>query len=285
MSQSQKRTRRLDEDIDSYSSKSKSFLTPSRSKSVNDISSTKKKSSTKSKNDMQFNEETMDGVYPETVSAYIEGLSDGIQYDIRELVESGVRAVKQFLPLSFLFGKNDQDATTVHPILSDNDCLQQFEVKESVTKNKNQIPIVNDEYTSAALRMRCPSMWKDKAPTNVIDLHTKSTKASNENSQNKNTQQKSESKKISLAKLYNSKDSNYYDCDEGGMVILGQKRMIYVVKNNDMAATANVQWWIAYTELHSCTLSFRTRYFIIPCSLYFIILCLLSCNMNINACM
>ena len=109
-----------------------------------------------------------------------------------------------------------------------------------------------------AVKSRLPSTWTDKENVNTnIDMKV----AAN----NKETHMPNKAvaeppmRKISLSKLNASADLFPYDCASANeMLIMGQKRMFFVLKSKDDLHTGMVMWIQSYHDIHSCTITFDT---------------------------
>lgn len=224
-----------------------------------DVSMSTKK--IKQDNEYLNNENVSNPQYPDNFSSYIEGLGEGIRFDISDLIQSGQKAFDKSLKLLFptmLFGYNSEAQT-------EDNVLQNLEVKTDPSTpakyNRRPPPMTPTSQDAkmkniqAALRMRMPSLWESKQEVNSSKPIATPLKSHTTVDEGK----VKAGKRISLARLYNSLEVTYFDCNEG-ILVLGNKRMIFVVKNLDVEGTADVQWYLPYNMISNCTLSFKSRY-------------------------
>lgn len=191
-------------------------------------------------------ESEMEVIYPDTLTAYLESLGDEIKCDLQDLWKSSVR---------YLFPGAFKDSENKVQGLSD---LQGLEVKDAESAREN-MDMNTDLQQIAVRRMRLPSTWSEKVDK---DLATKekvspAPPTSTATAMPTTVRPLAKGKRISLAKLYNSNEAIYYECMELGILILGQKKMIYVEKNLDLEGTAYVVWWLMFHELSTCLLSYQ----------------------------
>jgi hypothetical protein len=184
----------------------------------------------------------VDVIYPDTLTAYLESLSDEIRCDLQDLWKSSVR---------YLFPGAYKDSESKAQGLSD---LQNLEVKDVDLTPAENIDIDSQEL--AIRRMRLPSTWNEKVDKDPSVAGKALSKVSDASQSAVKPLVKG--KRISLAKLYSSKEAIYYESLDLGILILGQKKMIYVEKNLDLEGTAHVVWWLMFHELSTCLLSYQT---------------------------
>ena len=178
--------------------------------------------------------------YPDSISDYFIGLTDGIKYDIKDLFESSARVIDKSFKLFFPVFTDNTPTSMVQPD------LQSLEMRGSTINNTKEETIKYNQ-SNAANRMRLSSMWNDKSNASTSSINPI-------NDSNIQT-----TKKISLAKLYSSQVVSYYVCDNDQILVLGEKRMIFVKTNHDVENTASVEWIADFNIITSCTLSIQAR--------------------------
>ena len=135
-----------------------------------------------------------------------------------------------------------------------------------------------------AVKSRCPSTWTDKENLKVTINGTVTSSSSSSSSFNqkfdgdngKDTQSRSleeqgntstqpvvkpskEPRKISLKKVEASSDLSTYECASNHeLLIIGHKRMFFVIKTPESEHVATVEWVQSYHDIQSCTITFDT---------------------------
>jgi hypothetical protein len=106
-----------------------------------------------------------------------------------------------------------------------------------------------------AIRMRCSSMWISKDDT--------SRKNGDKLSSRKPGTPKprvKEGGKVSLAKLVDNPQIKSFNClDKKDILIIGNRRMILVAKCSEDDNAADVSWWLCFTDIESCTITFDSK--------------------------
>lgn len=225
-------------------------------------------------------------IYPDTMTKYLEGLKEGIKYDLTDLWKQSIRF---FFP-SYDKNVTSQEATegnqfeTAHDsgaldeMETDNptDSISNYEIDDSMMTDEQSTEVSNDiptrscrpgvsiskqDQAKAMLQMRCPSTWTDRSTSSINPSFHPSFSLSKRSIGAGSSLKDSDGKpkRVSLSKLYNSKDISYYDCLNEGILILGSKKLIYVVNDHESEGTAALLWCIMYHELSSCMLSFQHK--------------------------
>lgn len=237
-------------------------------------------------------EKFQDPTYPESISSYFGELSEGFRTDFKHLIVHSARVIdnslKFFLPKSFSSAARNEVDSLQELELKDGSksITQQFTLSMSSKSSETVTPLSNEDIRKrleeenlrkriqidAALRMRCPSMWDKKdiipsyshaLPSSVSisrlsevssETLTTITPTVNANQSTKVT----EGKKISLSKLYGSQSISHFGCDNGKMLIIGNKRLMLVTKDTPNQS-ASVDWSAAIADIEQCSMSFQSK--------------------------
>ncbi len=186
------------------------------------------------------------GQYPETLATFMEG----IKGDVFELFSSFHKTFKVLLPVN---QSNDS---------SNDDALNDLAVQTPHNMTNEEKLCKNNQYT-AALRMRSSNMWSEKE-NNIQDsallvTNNKSTPISAATAPSKTACKVREGGKIQLKKIESNPSILAYPCIDDDLVIIGNKRMIYVVKDNKVdpkSTIANVIWWQSFSDIESAIITY-----------------------------
>lgn len=107
----------------------------------------------------------------------------------------------------------------------------------------------------SAVKSRLPSTWaSEHNKENIANASAAPVHASPKKPPQK------QSRKISLKKVESSSDLQSFDCaSPGEVLIIGQRRMFFVIKNSDAEDTGTIGWIQQYSDIASCTITFDTK--------------------------
>ncbi len=187
------------------------------------------------------------GQYPETLATFMEG----IKGDVFELFSSFHKTFKVLLPV--INPSND----------TNDDVLNDLAVQTPLNMTNEEKLCKNNQYT-AALRMRSSNMWSDKenniqdSALLVANNNTKSTPTSVNTAPSKSICKVREGGKIQLKKIENNPSIQAYPCINDDLIIIGNKRMIYVVKDKTepKSTLASVVWWQSFSDIESAIITY-----------------------------
>lgn len=187
------------------------------------------------------------GQYPETLATFMEG----IKGDVFELFSSFHKTFKVLLPV--INQSND----------TNDDALNDLAVPTPHTITNEEKLCKNNQYT-AALRMRSSNLWSDKenniqdAALLVTNNRAKSTPTNIDVAPGKGSCKVREGGKIQLKKIENNPSIQAYPCINDDLIIVGNKRMIYVVKDkaDPMSTLASVVWWQSFSDIESAIITY-----------------------------
>ncbi len=182
----------------------------------------------------------------ETFVDYFAELSDGINSDLKDLMETSSRFVKFLFPAPAP-NKSAAGAKDSIADLEDENCSNG--TKGGVSRMLSSADsAVRRNQVDAALRMRCPSKWSEK--DNRGDMLAKVTP--------QQKKKEPDRKRISLTKLASHKDIVHFPCSDDRIAIIGNKRLMVAKKDNEHDNTATEEWYVFLDDIESCVLNFTS---------------------------
>lgn len=198
------------------------------------------------------------GMYPDTIQSF----AAGIKGDVFELFTSIHKSFKVLLPS---VAPDDQSARRE----ADDNILKELEVNV-VASNSATISAVQTKFTvdekiarqnqidnAVRMRSRDPSGLLRQDPSALLAASAKSSNAGKKESSQPAPKVK-EGGKVQLSKLSSNPSIKAFDCTNNCLLIIGNKRMIYVSRNSEDPADtiANVVWWQGLNDIDGATMSY-----------------------------
>ena len=200
------------------------------------------------------------GLYPDTIQSF----AAGIKGDVFELFTSIHKSFKVLLPIvatpddQFARGKKE----------AEDQILKELEV--NIVAPSDRIPAVQTKFTADekaakqnqidnALRMRCsdPTALLKQDPSTLLAASAKCGAAARKES-SQSVPRVKEGGKVQLSKLSSNPSIRAFDCADSCLLIIGNKRMIFVSRNSEDRSdtVANVVWWQSLNDIDGAIVSY-----------------------------
>ena len=199
-------------------------------------------------------------LYPQDLRQFVNGMRE----DVLDIFSSVKKTFEVLLPFTAVddieVGGSDEIDTCIESSAASaasstsNDKTNNDET--NTIKKHNEIKEKNDNQYQNTLRMRCSTLHHQK--------YKPIPKVSTSNSPPKANQSKGSI--VQLKKLKNSSTLISYECCDSTLIIIGNRRMIYVKKNSDNE-TAVVLWIQPLSQVDSLTIGYTG----IPLTLIFVL--------------